>query len=175
MIVYGDFASGPRLRADKGGPPTVAEDRAGRPAPARFLGVVSGYRGDFTNTFAVGGGPTARQRELFEACLGASGRRVPLKPGTPGREVDAAVRGHFASLGLDHAFTSPLGPRPGPRPSRAAVLRPREHRDDRRGDVVALEPGLYIEGEGGMRFERNYLITADGFETLSNHELRIEQ
>ncbi len=28
------------------------------------------------------------------------------------------------------------------------------------GDVVALEPGLYIEGEGGMRFERNYLITA---------------
>ena len=41
------------------------------------------------------------------------------------------------------------------------------------GDVVALEPGLYIEGEGGMRFERNYLITPQGFETLSNHELRI--
>ncbi len=43
------------------------------------------------------------------------------------------------------------------------------------GDVVALEPGLYIEGEGGMRIERNYLITRDGFETLSNHEIRIEQ
>ena len=43
------------------------------------------------------------------------------------------------------------------------------------GDVVALEPGLYIEGEGGMRFERNYLITPDGFERLSNHELRIVQ
>ena len=43
------------------------------------------------------------------------------------------------------------------------------------GDVVALEPGLYIEGVGGMRFERNYLITADGFETLSRHEIRIAQ
>ena len=29
-------------------------------------------------------------------------------------------------------------------------------------DVVALEPGLYVPGVGGMRFERNYLITADG-------------
>jgi Xaa-Pro aminopeptidase len=43
------------------------------------------------------------------------------------------------------------------------------------GDVVALEPGLYIEGVGGMRFERNYRITVDGFETLSNHEIRIAQ
>ena len=51
------------------------------------------------------------------------------------------------------------------------------HSDDTlmAGDVVAIEPGLYIEGEGGMRFERNYLITADGFETLSKHELRIDQ
>ena len=43
------------------------------------------------------------------------------------------------------------------------------------GDVVALEPGLYIPGEGGMRYERNYLITADGFQTLSHHEIRVSQ
>ena len=41
--------------------------------------------------------------------------------------------------------------------------------------MVALEPGLYVEGKGGMRYERNYLITDKGFETLSNHEIRIEQ
>ena len=41
------------------------------------------------------------------------------------------------------------------------------------GDVVAIRPGLYIPGEGGMRFERNYLVTPDGFATLSNHEIRI--
>ena len=38
------------------------------------------------------------------------------------------------------------------------------------GDVVALEPGLYVPGVGGMRFERNYLIT-DGHETLTRHRL----
>jgi Xaa-Pro aminopeptidase len=39
------------------------------------------------------------------------------------------------------------------------------------GDVVTLEPGLYIKGVGGMRFERNYLITADGLERLTHHHL----
>ena len=41
--------------------------------------------------------------------------------------------------------------------------------------MVALEPGLYVEGTGGMRYEQNYLITSGGFETLSNHEIRITQ
>jgi Xaa-Pro dipeptidase len=42
------------------------------------------------------------------------------------------------------------------------------------GDVVTIEPGLYVEGIGGMRFERNYIITDDGAETLSRHEIRIQ-
>ena len=37
------------------------------------------------------------------------------------------------------------------------------------------EPGLYVDGIGGMRYERNYLITETGFQTLTNHEIRIQQ
>jgi Xaa-Pro aminopeptidase len=43
------------------------------------------------------------------------------------------------------------------------------------GDVIAIEPGQYIPGVAGMRYERNYLVTADGYETLSKLELQIEQ
>ncbi len=39
------------------------------------------------------------------------------------------------------------------------------------GDVVTLEPGLYVDNIGGVRIERNYLITQTGFETLSGHEI----
>jgi len=40
-------------------------------------------------------------------------------------------------------------------------------------DVVALEPGLYLPGVGGMRFERNYLTTDCGHETLTRRQLAL--
>jgi Xaa-Pro aminopeptidase len=39
------------------------------------------------------------------------------------------------------------------------------------GDVITLEPGCYVEGRGGMRFEHNYLITESGCRRLSDHRL----
>ncbi len=175
-IIYGDFASGPRCEVEKGGPPTSRKIEPGDLLLLDFSVVVSGYRGDFTNTFAVGDGPTTRQRELFDACLGAlSAGESRLKPGVAGRDVDAAVRGHFATLRLDHAFTSHSGHGLGLGHPEPPYFVPNSTDTLVEGDIVALEPGLYIEGEGGMRIERNYLITRDGFETLSNHEIRIEQ
>jgi Xaa-Pro aminopeptidase len=175
-IVYGDFASGPRCETEQGGPPTSRKIEKGDLLILDFSVVVDGYRGDFTNTFAVGGGPTPRQRELFEACLGAlHAGETRLRAGTPAREVDAAVRGHFASLKLDHAFTSHSGHGLGLGHPEPPYFVPESGDTLVAGDVVALEPGLYVRGVGGMRYERNYLITPDGFETLSNHELRIVQ
>lgn len=175
-IVYGDFASGPRCEIERGGSPTSRVIEEGDLLLLDFSVVVSGYRGDFTNTFAVGGGPTDRQRELFDACVAAlkAGEKA-LKPGTPGREVDAAVRRQFASLGLEHVFLSHSGHGLGLGHPEPPYFVPESTDSLVVGDVVALEPGLYIEGEGGMRFERNYLITEDGFEVLSKHEIRIAQ
>ena len=42
------------------------------------------------------------------------------------------------------------------------------------GDVVTLEPGLYLPGIAGMRYERNYLITPTGYESLSDHPISID-
>jgi Xaa-Pro aminopeptidase len=175
-IVYGDFASGPRCEIEKGGPPTSRKIEPGDLLLLDFSVVVSGYRGDFTNTFAVGRGPTRRQQELFDACLGAlHAGEASLKAGVAGRAVDAAVRGHFASLGLAGAFTSHSGHGLGLGHPEPPYFVPNSDDTVQVGDVVALEPGLYIEGEGGMRYERNYLITAHGFRNLSHHQLKIVQ
>ena len=175
-IVYGDFASGPRCEVEKGGSPTSRRIERGDLLLLDFSVVVSGYRGDFTNTFAVGGGPTPRQQELFAACLGAlSAGEASLKPGVAARNVDAAVRGHFESLKLAHAFTSHSGHGLGLGHPEPPYFVPKSDDTLAIGDVVALEPGLYIPGAGGMRYERNYLITPDGYQTLSHHQLRITQ
>jgi Xaa-Pro aminopeptidase len=174
-IVYGDFASGPRTATDKGGPPTSRKIEPGDLLLLDFSVIVDGYRGDFTNTFAVGGPPTARQRELFEACVAAlEAGESALKPGAPARGVDEAVRAAFRARGLEDAFTSHSGHGLGLGHPEPPYFVPESDETIVVGDVVAIEPGLYIPGEGGMRFERNYLITADGFETLSNHAIRIE-
>jgi Xaa-Pro aminopeptidase len=175
-IVYGDFASGPRTATDKGGPPTSRVIESGDLLLLDFSVVVDGYRSDFTNTFAVGGGPTPRQRELFDACLGAlKAAESLLKAGTIARDVDAAVKDHFRSLGLLDLFPHHTGHGIGLGHPEPPYFVPGSDEILVEGDIVTVEPGLYEEGVGGMRIERNYRITAGGFETLSKHEIRIKQ
>ena len=83
VIVYGDFASGPRCARDKGGSPTTRKIEPGDLLLLDFSVIVSGYRGDFTNTFAVGGGPTPGQRELFDACAAHSRPERPCSSPAP--------------------------------------------------------------------------------------------
>jgi Xaa-Pro aminopeptidase len=174
-LVYGDFASGPRCETERGGPPTHRTIEKGDLFLLDYSVVVRGYRGDFTNTFAVGARATARQRELYDACLGAlrAGEAL-LKPGTPGRAVDEAVHGHFRALGLDDHFPSHTGHGIGLGHPDPPYLVPESTDTLVAGDVITLEPGLYVRGEGGMRIEHNYLITAGGFETLTHHRLSID-
>ncbi len=162
-IVYGDFASGPRCERERGGPPTSRAIDRGDLLLLDFSVVVSGYRGDFTNTFAVGAEPTPRQRELFEACAGAlrAGRGVAeaRHPRPRGRRRRA---GPLRRDGPRPLLRDPLRARPRPGPPRAPYFVPESDDTVLDGDVVALEPGLYVEGVGGMRFERNYRVTAGG-------------
>ena len=173
--IYGDFVSGPRCETERGGPPSNRVIAPGDLFLLDYSVVFHGYRGDFTNTFAVGGAPSAGQRELFAACLEAieAGEKA-LKPGALGRDVDRAVRAPLSARRLEHAFPSHSGHGLGLSHPEPPYLVRESVEELAVGDVVALEPGLYVPGVGGMRFERNYLITADGPECLTRHRLTLE-
>ncbi len=172
VLVYGDFVSGPRCENDQGGPPSHRVIERGDLLMLDFSVVVHGYRADFRNTFVVGGEPTPRQVELCEICLEAmaAGEAI-LCPDVPAAQVDAAVRGHFAANGLEQYFPSHTGHGLGLGHPEPPYLVPESIDSLQAHDVVALEPGLYLPGVGGMRFERNYLITDCGHETLTRHQL----
>ncbi len=175
VVVYGDFVSGPRCERG-GGPPSSRVIEAGDLLLLDFSVVIHGYRGDVAATFAVGRPPTPDQRDRHAACLDALDAGVTaLGPGVPAAVVDRAVRGSFAAQGLDRFFPGHSGHGIGLGHPEPPFLVPESADTLREGDVVAIEPGQYEAGVVGMRFERNYRITAGVAETLSRHSLAIGQ
>lgn len=174
VLVYGDFVSGPRCEK-VGGPPTDRRIERGDLVLLDFSVVIGGYRGDFANTFRCGEAPTKEHRRLYEACLEAMAAGEALvRAGRPGREIDAAVRESFAGKHLAENFRSHSGHGLGLGHPDPPYLVPESTDTLVAGDIIAIEPGQYIDGVAGMRFERNYLVTEDGYELLSHHKLQID-
>jgi Xaa-Pro aminopeptidase len=170
FIMMCDVASGPRA-AEGGGAPTEKVLEAGELVILDLFPYVEGYRGDITNTLAVGGRPSREQEDLFALVLeGLGAAERLLRPGTPVRDLHRAIDqlfrrrpgrslGHHAghAIGLGH----PEAPEFVPGSDRTLAA----------GMVVTLEPGLYGEAWGGVRLEHDYLITEGGCERLSHHAL----
>ena len=139
-----------------------------------FSVVLSGYRSDFTNTLVVGGHPSPEQTRLFSACLMAmAAGESTLKAGATCQTVYDAVRGSFESVGLANNFPHHAGHGLGLGHPEAPFIVRHSTETLLAGDVVTLEPGLYVDGIGGIRIEQNYLITATGYERLSNHTIAL--
>ena len=169
VVVYGDFAVSPGS-ARRGGPPTGRVLRDGDTFILDYSVVLFGYRSDFTNTLVVGGKPSAEQRRLFDACVAAmAAGEGQLRAGATCQSVYDAVRGSLGGAGLADHFPHHAGHGLGLSHPEAPFIVRDSSETLVAGDVVTLEPGVYVDGVGGIRIEHNYFVTADGFERLSNH------
>ncbi len=126
-----------------------------------------GYWCDHTKLLCPGE-PRADYRELETGLMDVYGRAVAhCTPGASLAELDVLVRDGLTELGYRGQPTHPICHGVGAR----AHEPPYAHRAGRgtveEGMVLAIEPGCYWEGGGGLRVEDNFLITADGAEKLS--------
>jgi hypothetical protein len=174
LIVYGDFAVSPGA-SRHGGMPTERILEPGDMLILDFSVVLGGYRSDFTNTLVVGKGPTADQQRLFDLCVAAmAAGEKELRAEASCQNVYEAVRSVFEKEDMAGAFPHHAGHGLGLTHPEAPYFV--KHADDTliAGDVVTLEPGLYVDGIGGLRIEHNYLITHGGYERLSNHVIGLK-
>jgi Xaa-Pro aminopeptidase len=129
--------------------------------------VLDGYCSDCTRTFATGVLPE-RLAEIYALCLEAQlAGLAAVRPGVSGRDADAAARVVIGSAGFGEEFGHGLGHGVGIQIHEAPVLRPESTDVLEPGNVVSVEPGIYLPGEGGVRIEDLVLVTADGCERLT--------
>lgn len=173
VVVYGDFAVSDGANR-RGGMATRRELNAGDLLILDFSVVIQGYRSDFTNTLCVGGKPSPEQQKLFDLCVSAmAAGEQQLKAGVSCQAVYDAVKGVFARQGVAKAFPHHAGHGLGISHPEPPYLVEQSEGELVAGDVVTLEPGLYIDGVGGVRIEHNYLVTDAGFERLSDHQISL--
>ena len=122
---------------------------------------LDGYCSDCTRTFATGPLPE-RLAEAYAACLEAQQAGVEaVRAGVSGIDADAAARARIEAAGLGDAFGHGLGHGVGMDVHEAPRLA-RESADTlTSGNVVTIEPGVYLEGIGGIRIE-DLAIVRDG-------------
>lgn len=172
-LIYGDFRAANAAHPKVGGLPTGYALQPGDMFTLDYSVVLDGYRSDFTNCLTVGA-PTADQQRLYELVTAAqrSGETV-LKAGNHARDVFHAVNQPILDAGLADKFAHHAGHGIGLAHPEAPILVPDSNDVLLAGDVVTLEPGLYVQGIGGIRIEHNYLITDSGYERLSNHVISL--
>jgi Xaa-Pro aminopeptidase len=134
-----------------------------------FGAKISGYCSDLTRTVVVGAKATARQREVYEAVRRAQARAAAgIRASMTGKDADSLARDLLAREGFGEAFGHSLGHGIGLEVHESPRLSQRNLDPLPVGSVVTLEPGVYLEGWGGVRIEDDVVLTAAGAEWLSD-------
>lgn len=167
LPLLADFVSGPRT-ADIGGPPMNRTVAAGEWLLADIVPRLDRYWGDICGVIPAGE-PTIRFHELKKLVGETLDHAIALiRPGAVAGEIDRQVRAFITQRGFTpyphhtgHGIGVSYHEAPRIVSGDPTVLAP--------GMVIALEPGVYLPGEAGVRLEDVVLVTSDGCEVLTRH------
>ena len=137
--------------------------------------LLDGYCSDCTRTFATGevGDEGRETYELVQRAQAAALEAV--RPGASGMEVDAVAREIISEAGHGDHFGHGLGHGVGLEVHEGPRLATTSEDELQEGNVVTVEPGVYLPGRLGVRIEDLVVVTGDGYRNLSglSKDLRI--
>ena len=161
IVAFGERSAYPHAR------PTAKRLRKNELVVLDLGAILGHYCSDITRTVFVGKAP-ARVRRWYRAVQEAQSAAIAaVKAGVRCGDVDAAARQILTGHGLDRYFIHSTGHGLGlevhedPRVARGQkqILVP--------GNVITIEPGVYIPGVGGIRIEDDVAVRADRTEVLT--------
>lgn len=131
-----------------------------------------GYCSDMTRTVFLGE-PSERLRDAYEAIRSANEQvEAAIRPGVTGQAMHELAEQALADAGFAGKMGHSLGHGVGIDVHELPALSPRNAAPLVAGNVVTVEPGVYLPGEFGMRLEDFGVVTESGFEvfTQSTHD-----
>ncbi len=130
--------------------------------------VVAGYHSDMTRTVWMGRKPEPEMMQVHRAVLEANEAGIAaVSPGVSTHEVDEACRAVLRGYGYEDAFLHSTGHGVGLEIHEAPSVRKNGEEVLQVGDVITVEPGVYLPGRGGVRIEDMVAVTLDGCDVLT--------
>jgi Xaa-Pro aminopeptidase len=144
------------------------EIEPGDPVVLDFGALYRGYPGDQTRTVVFGGEPPEGFEEVHDVVREAQRAGVEaVEPGVPAGAVDRAAREVIEGAGFGEAFTHRTGHGVGLEVHEPPYVVAGNDRELEAGMVASVEPGIYLEGEFGVRIEDLVVVTEEGCERLN--------
>lgn len=127
-----------------------------------------GYCSDMTRTVALGA-VDERKARAYNAVLEANKlAEKTIKIGEKCCDIDAVARNYLAKFSLDKFFSHSLGHSVGVDIHEMPAFSPRCEEVLKEGMIITVEPGVYLEGDFGLRIEDMALVTKSGAEILTH-------
>ena len=152
-------------------PHGVASDKvieSGDMVTLDFGAYYKGYASDITRSFGVGS-VSPEMENIYNIVLESQLKALAeIKAGMTGKEADSISRDVISANGygknfghsLGHAFGLEVHEQPGLSQKSNTVLKP--------GMCITIEPGIYVDGLGGVRIEDDAIVTENGLEKLTH-------
>ncbi|EJG1256258.1 aminopeptidase P family protein [Staphylococcus pseudintermedius] len=152
-------------------PHGVASDKviqSGEMVTLDFGAYYNGYCSDITRTFAVGQ-PSEEMVKIYNIVLKSQEAAIAaIRPGMTGKEMDSIARDIITEAGYGKHFGHSLGHGIGLDIHELPGLSQKSDVVLEKNHCVTIEPGIYVEGLGGVRIEDDILITENGGERFTN-------